>query len=373
MKQDLPTICIYGSGATVAGPVAFHPTRHLLAAYGIRPRVISLIDCKSGTVEDELPVIGVPDEMTFDSTGEHILAVGADQIWIIKIDAHPAVIHTISTATNFADDESPVFLVSKQGIWVFALEGWQLWNPSHGRCLATITSSAGERLVQAACVSSANSVAVTYDEEMIHNPEYALSVWSLESGLLVSQLTHSEWHGVTISHDASVAALKPSGSKEIMSIWDLKSGLYLRDIIGVRPTGDREFCADNQRLVTGVPNDKDLPSTWLLITDATSGQQQCVDPATPYLPRFWCSPFHNIFVTVANDRRHPVDVTKFWEPTTGRELGSTTRHFANARHQFSRCGRWFATAGDDLGAEKAVTPLPGGSVVITDMASIVSK
>jgi hypothetical protein len=370
MAMSLRTIRIPGYGTDSVPPIAFHPNEAWVAFAGVRENHISFVSCESGAIHEMLSFPEDPVELVFDAVGDHLLAFGNENIWIWQLTTHPVLRNAISASSRYEDDVwLPTLLEGDHCLWTLFRDEWRLWNASEGVVVTSMHAPPGERLLRVARSLSGEAVAVTYDDECANHPEYTLSVWSLRENRLLREIVHADWHDATVSPNASLATLERK-AKSTTSVWDLEQGAYLRQISGICPTGHRHFCADNRHFVSEAPEGRGVPWTWLALTDVLTGQQTLIDPGTPYLPAFSCSPYHNLFVTVANDRRHPVDSTAFWNAASSQQIGRTSGHVGIARHRFSACGRWYATVSSDSGEEHAMDPLPGGSLVITDIRSL---
>ncbi len=81
---------------------------------------------------------------------------------------------------------------------------------------------------------------------------------------------------------------------------------------------------------------------------------------------------HNLLATVVNNPWSKADRTQFLDPLKGDVLALTSGHgmTLTTNHLFSPRGRWFASAVTNNAAPSQVTPTPGGTLALTDIASI---
>jgi hypothetical protein len=369
IAERLPTIRIPGTGVASAPPIAFHPHEPLVAISAFPNMWIA--DCTSGELLRSLPIPAEADGITFDVRGECLLAVGNNQVWIWNLNDSHSVRHEILNPAEYDLHSSfPQFSVSDSGIWSFFSNQWQLWSPNDRRIVGSLPAPHGELLLKVTHLGSGDLLAVTYDEERLNHSSFTVSVWEVASKQLLCEISLDEWHFAIVSHDAALAILHLQDNKKAAELWDVRRGIRIRDVAELCQVGHQDFCADNRHFVTEVIENKPVPWTWLCLTDLLSASQMLIDPGTPFRPAFACSAWDNVFVTIANDRRQPVDVTKFWDSVSGKEIGHTSGQVNLARYVFSPCRRWFASVSTSLGQETAVDPMPGGTVAITDIQAL---
>jgi hypothetical protein len=347
----------------------------LLVVVGLEQDRISIIDCCSGTVRQSLVIPAEPGGVTFDAAGEYLMAVRHDCVWIWKVMDTQSKLHELPNRADYdLYSSSPAFCPGDDRVWALFANEWQLWSVADQKMLSSMPSPKGERLLGLGHTTSGPSEVITYDETSANHPSPTVSVWNLDEQRCIQAISLESWQDVVVSYDLNQAVMRLPESEDLISLWSLRTGCKLRDVRGLFSSLRHAFCADNSHFVSGVPADASVPWTWLAVTDLYAEQQSLIDPGVPFPPALLCSPYTNLFATIANDNRHPVDSTAFWNPTTGQQLGWTSGHAGlTPATSFSPCGGWFATAVDANEMGHMVNPIPKGSVVITDIRPLGNK
>jgi hypothetical protein len=250
---------------------------------------------------------------------------------------------------------------------VFFEKEWSLWSLADGTRLRSVAPPANERLLRIGKNSSGDTIAVLYDEAPTNHDSVTVSTLNLMTGKAEARIELHDWHQVLVSLDARLAVMQGAQPLSVASVWDLCTGRHIRDIDGIDLGTHPHFASDNRHIVTELVDNSNETWKWLAVTDVESQARYIIDPGAPYRPAIACSPYAPRLVTIANDRRHPVDATRVWDVESGTLVGETTGHVGLARHVFSPCGRWLASVSNAAGGEMAVKSLPSGSVIITGL------
>jgi hypothetical protein len=367
MIQTLNTIRVAGSGSDTTPPIAFHPNEPWVVVGSLIEGHITAVDCATGVVSKLAPIAENSIQIAFDLTGKQLISISENLITFCTLGSSPVISSQVPLDAEFLDDLWVPTLHNMSGdIWVFFWNKWIMISLTTGRVIRTIDPPPQESLLHVARLPSGDCVAVTYDDEATNHPAVTLSLINLTTND-VSTLPFDEWHNINVSPAATLAVSCAQTTKDTFLVWDLVAGKLIRTIDDLNSTGRRCFVSDNRHLVAEVSDDATEPWTSLVIADLLSGSKRTLDAQAPFCPAFSCSPVNPVLVTIANSNKHPVDVTSFWNPISGEWLGSTSGHVGIARHSFSPCGRWFATVSNAAGEEIAVDPMPGGSLVITNI------
>jgi len=344
-----------------------------MAITGIRPNQLDLIDCSSGVVRQSVQLGGVPGGFTFDYTGQHLIAVLHDRILIWNLAESDFAMCDIP---NVADYDlycsTPSFCVDNDSVWVLVANQWQHWSVRYKRMVSMMSCPRGERLLAHACVRSGYSVAVTYDEQCLNHSSPTLSVWELDYNRCLCAIRLDSWQDAVVTPDTALALTAAPQSENSISVWNLQTGEKRYGARGLFDFARHAFCGRNRHIVTGVPATAGILWTSIAITDLCSGVQRIIDPEIPTPPSLVASPVANVFATVANDNRHPVDMTAFWSSVSGEQLGWTVGHPGHSTQAtFSPCGRWFATTVQRHDVEAMNSAVSVGSIIITDLSPLV--
>jgi hypothetical protein len=347
--------------------MTFHPTEPWVAVNSLRGGFISIVNCITGAILDDLAIEEEVFGIEFDKSGVHLMAITAKSVVVWDMAVKPVVRHIDSHSCRFyEDDRAPMMRSETYGIWILFADQWQFWDISKPIMLRSMPAPAGERLLRAAASGTGEFVAVTYDEGFGSHQSMTLSKWSITNNQLIHAIPFGQWHLVEVSHDASVAVAIP-GDRSSTDIWNLDRGNRLDTIVDLRSMTDCDFAADNRHVVTRALHQIESLWTLLTVTDVLSGETRILDPHVPFEPQFSCSPYEGIVATVVNDHRHSIDMTAFWDCHSGQQIGSTSGHVGIAVRQFSPCGKWFASISNSSGAETSLEQLPGGTVSITQL------
>lgn len=226
-----------------------------------------------------------------------------------------------------------------------------------------VGKASGERLLRTYRQPSGGVFAVTYDEEMDNHEDITLSKIDLSKQNVTTEIHLKEWSHSLVSFDAQIALLQPQSSNSKVDVWNLDTGKWLRSLNKMSLQYRPSFLSDNRRVVTH-PCEEDVPWTWLVVTDVASGDSTQFDTLSPFRPLFVAARQRELIATIANDSRHPVDRTYFWD-ASGSLRGEATGHIGTG--VFSDNGRWFATISSSANEESSVGSHLGGTIRITDL------
>lgn len=366
MAKIFTTKIVPGSGTGLDSPAEFHPSGQWIATTGIQANHFTRIDCKTAIThtfgENPHPI----STIAFDHSGDRLIAIDENIVsfWNVQSNAPLHCIYQNSTTMELPEDGVvPTLAINGDLFWIFGLNEWTLWSTKKCELLMSLKVAAGERVLRVGHTSSKIPFAITYDEENRNHPTPTLSTVNLQSQDIESRIALDEWVDVLISLDGKTAVLQSSSNT--IDVWDMKAGRYLHSIQNVRLGLHPSFVANHRQIVTHPIEKNDSLWCWIELIDVFSKDRIRFDSLSPFRPRISCSPYANLLVTVANDNRHPIDSTCFWDSETGKLIAETTGHLGHPF--FSPCGKWFATVSNNACEETAVNHQPGGTVRITKL------
>lgn len=366
MPKILPTTIVQGCGVASTPPVAFHPVDGWIVTTGVQANQITSIDCHSGKPRHCGRIAPGTSALSFGKSGESLIVIGDNEVSCWAWQGHGLLecIGQAATPLELPEDGVvPLLATDNDCVWIFGDEEWLLWSMRTCDRLDSLAIAVGERVIWVGHDLSGNSLALVYDEELVNHPATTLSIVNLQSRKVQGTITLDEWNEVLVSLDGKLAVLQAqqSDSKKA-DVWDLEQYSLLHSIshlrLGVRP----RFAGDNRHIITP-PVDNSANS--LQVTDVLSQSRKVWETQFPLPPNVVPLPQSDILAIFANDRRHPIDCTKFWKITTNSVVAESAGHLGHAL--FSPCGKWFASVSSEASEQTAVQQQPGGTVRITNL------
>ena len=370
MPKSLKTIIIPGVQAdSILSPFAFHPIGDWLVTTSPTDRnAIIQIGCENGAIRTLCNLSWHPESLCFAPSGQFLAAVGDENICLIEFTGESQsrlVFETEHKAELPEDDEIPIVFTDNGAFWVFFHDRWEHWSANEPNKRLTFNGATTEPLLRACRQTNGEVVAVTYDEEMYNHKEITLSKINLSTQDVETTIPLSEWAFTLVSSDARLVLVQRESSNSLVDLFNLETGKRLVSFKQMSLHYHPQFFSDNQYVVTHPCEDASWTS--LVVTDVRSGIVQQFDTLSPFRPRVCASHHHNLFATIANAWRHPVDRTCFWD-SSGTLLGESCGHVGYGN--FSVNVNWFATISSSANEEDSVGSQLGGTIRITDLRDI---